>query len=695
VVVTALKRETKLQETPLSISAIGAATLNDSGALDISDVVKFVPGLSLMDAGPGQRRITLRGIQSAGEAQVGLYYDETPVTGSPGTTNDAGQRQPDIKLFDVNRVEVLRGPQGTLYGSGSMGGTVKIINNKPTSNFESSVEATGSVTEHGGPGSEVNAMINVPLVANELAARVVAYGRDQDGWVDDPTLHRKNFNTEHTTGARVLLRFTPIVALSVDAAAYYQDTDSQPGFWAPSAGIYQSASQVVLPFKDKLKLYSLSGSWDLGFANLVGITSYFDRTTLVTIETTFLADAFLGISPALNAYIKTIAPSAFYQPQEITNWTNEVRLSSKSTGPVDWTVGLFSEDRKSDISAQVRVASAATGIFLSPPDIPQNRSIKDNLKQLATYSEVSYALNQALVITVGGRYYNYKKQVEGQTFSAIPIFGFVPSAPLSRGSEESGWLSKLNVSYQASSSLLLYGQGAQGFRPGGVNQAIGLPANLIPYKSDSLWNYELGAKFSWLNNRLTFDGAAYLIDWQNMQVAVQAKGTQFIANAGAAQIAGLELEAAANPLSGLSLTATLNGLKAQLTEDQAHNSFSATGRNGNRIPNVPEFTAGLSAEYKWPLVGSLNGLARADANYVGKSFSDFNSTSITYFSQGAYALLNLRVGVGGPRWSTSIFLNNALDRDAHLLSGAAGIFGPRTFYSAQPRTVGLKFNWSL
>ena len=209
IVVTALRRDTTVQTTPMAITALTGETLTNAGVTNIADYAKFVPSLRIQDNGPGQRRVSLRGVQASGEATVGVYYDDTPVTGSVGVSSDAAGRTADFTLFDVNRIEVLRGPQGTLYGASSMGGAIRVIFNKPTDEYEGTVEGQAMTTKGGGFGYFVNGMVNVPLVKDVLAARAVLYRRDSDGYIDNTFLNRKNVNDYTATGGRLMLRFTP------------------------------------------------------------------------------------------------------------------------------------------------------------------------------------------------------------------------------------------------------------------------------------------------------------------------------------------------------------------------------------------------------------------------------------------------------------------------------------------------------
>jgi outer membrane receptor protein involved in Fe transport len=264
IVVTALKRSTTLQTTPMAISAVTGDSLEKLGATGLADYFRQVPGVNLTQGQLGQSRVTIRGVQGSGEATTGLYYDETPVTGPSGTTQDPGNNAADLNLFDVERVEVLRGPQGTLYGGGSMGGTLRVIYNKPNSqDFGAAIEAQASDTKGGSAGSYLKAMGNIPLIQGKLAARITAYTEDRPGYVDNVKLKTKDVNDSRSSGYRAMLGFTPTDDLSLTATKVHQSTsaDDMEG-WYQRVGKYETDSTVKLPLNTQMDLTSLTGKWN-------------------------------------------------------------------------------------------------------------------------------------------------------------------------------------------------------------------------------------------------------------------------------------------------------------------------------------------------------------------------------------------------------------------------------------------------
>ena len=711
-VVTALKRSTVLQDTPIAISAVTGETLAKMGVDNISDYAKAVPGLTLVDGGPGARRIVIRGIQGAGEAQVGVYYDEVPVGGSPGTTSDSGARSPDLKMFDVQQVEVLRGPQGTLYGSGSMAGTVRVIFKKPVYEYEGAVEGNIFSTNEGGMGYEANAMVNVPLVEDKLAARAVLFYREAEGYVDNTYLGLKNVNDETTWAGRLLVRFEPTENLTIDAAAFVQRTDGASSLVSVKAGDYVSTSRAELPLFDDYNIYSLTGRWDLGWGTLTGVTSKYSRSQLQTTDVSnFISN--LRNNPALcasrngglpcgpgefatyNAYVNTHTPSTLHQPQDVDTWTNELRLSSNGDGALNWTVGLFSEDRDAFILSQQQGVDPATGIAYSPARISTVRTIDDSLKQTAAFGEGSYEVTDKLTLTAGARYFKYEKKIVGETTIGLDLIGARVTPPTTVSSKEDGWVFKFNASYEVNDDIMVYAQAAEGFRPGGANQVIGLPGALTPYSSDSLVNYEIGAKTAWWNNRLTLNFDVYQIDWDNMQVSGRTPNGafSFISNAGAARVRGAEIEAFLNPMDGLQLQANASFSDAKLVEDQINPDVNAPGREGDRIPYIPKATAGVAVQYTWPLSDTLDGMARLDANYVGSSYSEFRPNNAFRQKIPDYTLANVRVGVEADEWAAYLYVNNITDELAYVLKNQSAISaGTINGITVRPRTVGMSLN---
>ncbi len=712
ITVTSTKRSTRIQKTPMAISAVTAETLEKTGAMTMQDYVKFVPSLKVSDDGPGRGRVSLRGIQGTGEALVGVFYDETPITGSVGVSSDAGGRNPDTTASDVERIEVLRGPQGTLFGGSTMGGAVRMIMKKPRQVYEGSFSAGYQTTDGGGDSYNYNVMANVPLIEDKLAARVVLYERDQGGYLDNVFLGKEDYNTSNVKGGRILLRYNATDALTIDAGFYTQKTDAVGNnTWFPGIGEYQTDNKLILPYTEDTKIYSLTANWDLGNYTLTGNTSYFransvyaadDTNYVASYRTVARCSAFLGVTCVDGTqqyadyldYVNSYYPAAIYYPDEVRNWTNELRLSSNFEGNFNFTVGAYYEDRNQDTVGSDVLGDLETGLLLEPIKYIYYRYVVDELKQKALFGEMTYDFTDKLKLTLGGRYFEYEKMVGGETVIPWDLIGANLRPYYERNTKEDGTIFKANLSYDVNSDIMVYGNVSEGFRPGGVNQTFGLPDALIPYGSDSLTNYEAGFKTMWFNRSLVLNGAVYLVQWDNMQVSGRTPNGafSFISNAGKAEVKGFELEGTYVPAQGVTINANYSYNDAQLTEDQINDYVTSAGRKGDRITFIPKHKAAISGNYQFPLTGAYEGFLRADVNYVGPSFSTLNPNDTYAMKNPAYTLVNLRGGVVNDAgdWEASLYINNLLNDVAIVRltnSSTTPLGGSAT--SAMPRTVGV------
>jgi iron complex outermembrane receptor protein len=717
IVVTALRRNTRVQNTPLAITAVTGESLQTAGTTSFTQLTRETPSLRIVDAGPGNRRVILRGVTAAGEPTVGVYYDESPVSGSVGTTSDAAGATPDFRLFDIERAEVLRGPQGTLFGSGSMGGTLRIIFEKPKADkLEAAVSGNVTSVKGGGVGGSVDAMINVPIVNDKIALRVVGNYNRFAGYVDNIRLGLKDINDGESYGGRAMIRLTPTEKLTVDLSVNYEKVATDSPRWIAETSVpYTTDARAESGNYDKNRIFNATLHYDFGPVALTAVSTYTDRDRIVVgdVSDTFIGrdtaarcQTFRGAGAAcsptvLSSYLadtRKLFASSLYQPQNVKNWLNEIRLSSTGDGPFNWTAGLFSEDRKSVVRSTLLIADPGTGKLLdfnNAANIAYDRTINDRLKQKAVFAEISYKLWGRLTLTAGARYYEYKKTVGGRIDVGQEQYASVVTPYIENKSKEDGVIAKFNASFQINPDVMVFAQAAQGFRPGGVNQVIGLSAALAAYSSDSLWNYELGVK-SKIAPGTYFNVSVYQIDWDNLQVSARTAGTGsvfgLIANAGAARIRGVEAELTSRPIDGLSLGANGSFTNARLTKDQVSTIVIATGLKGDRLANVPRWNFGASAEYVHDISSTLEGLVRADATYNGSSYSTISAVDIYRRKMPDYTLVNARIGVQTPdkAWGAYLFVNNVFDKLAIVSASSSSNTGGKTVtYSAAPRTIGL------
>lgn len=710
IIVTALRRDTRLQETPIAISAISADRLANSGVQNIADLSSSVPSLNIVDGGGSFRRVVIRGIQSAGEPTVGVYYDDVPVTGVPGAGADAGGNSPEIRLFDIDRVEVLRGPQGTLYGAGSMGGTLRVIFKKPTAKrFEGAVDASLSDTAHGGMGYELQGMVNAPLVDDVLAVRAVAFTRQTAGYIDNVYLGIKDINRFRSYGGRLMLRFTPAPNFTLDLAGFYNKSSGDTPSWDREAGEYASRLFVRTPTVDKVRMLTGTARWDVGPVTLTATAARTRRNTEdYSDQTQFLRNFYTPTNCArilkvatcdtaqmaqYRDYVYGYTPGALHPVQDMRATTAELRASSNGSGPLQWTVGGFYMKRQTSIDNSL-VRMAANGDPIEPFQPLYIRLIDDGLRQVAAFAEVSWDVSPQLNITAGTRYFKYKKTVAGEVARGLDLIRTVVTPVQVKRATEDGFVVKLNTSYKFTPDIMVYAEASQGFRPGGVNQVIGLPETAAPYTSDRLWNYELGLKTAWFNKRMTFNIDVFQIDWKDMQISAQTidRAFSFITNAGKSGITGVEGELWGRIARGLEVNANATWMTAKLTTNQANAAVSAPGLRGDRIPYIPRFTAGAGVQYRTPIAANLNLFARADYSLGGGFYSELRAVPSNTRYTPSYNLVNARIGVEAPgdRWGAYLFVTNLFDSTAIVRTSSYSTSRFVTpVVSAAPRTIGV------
>jgi outer membrane receptor protein involved in Fe transport len=713
IVVTALKRASTLQDTPLSIAALTGDGLRDMGATSLPDYFRQIPNLNLTQGGFGQNRISIRGINSAGEATVGLYYDETPITGPSGTTQDPGGSAADLNLFDVERVEVLRGPQGTLYGSSSMAGTLRVIFNKPDpTRLEQAVEAQVSSTSGGSTGYYSKGMVNVPIVKDVLAARIAAYYEQRAGYVDSVRFGTQDVNDRTLKGARTLLAFAPNSDMDLTGTLIYQksDADDQQG-WYAALGRNNTDSRLRLPFNSELQLYNLTYNWRLPIATLTATGSYYDYEILRATDFTqsyvpllqsavacrrYFAQAAACTTQQQNSFATYLSgqfPIGGYQPAWLHSKNYEVRASSNTDGAFTWTAGGYYEERQDHIDSNTSLADPTTGVFYVPLQNRAYRFVQTSVTQKALFADVSYSPIKPLAFTVGARRYDYSKETAGANLLADAVVGSV-TVPFSRvGADAQGWLKKFGVNYQVTPNFLAYASASEGFRPGGANNVPTLPTGLVAYDADSLWNYELGVKSSWFGDTVVVNAAMFQVDWSNIQTSARTADNlfSFITNAGEARVRGGEIEITMQPMQGLTVGVAAGYTDAKLTADQANASVlvtSSTGRSGDRLPNVPDLTAAANASYSWPLFGDYDGLARFDYAYTGRMRSTFRPNDATYTQYGSYGTVNLRLGCENKARGLYLFAQNLTDEVGVTGATLSAGFTPLIF-TVPPRTIGI------
>ncbi|HKU15130.1 MAG TPA: TonB-dependent receptor [Steroidobacteraceae bacterium] len=713
VLVTASKRgATSVLDTPIAIQAITGEQLQAQGVTQFADYARSISGMSFEDQGPGDKKIVLRGMQSTGAATTGLYFDDLVITGN--NRQDGGGRQPDPRLVDMERIEVLKGPQGTLYGAGSMSGTIRMITNKPDPNETAgSVHANASYTAHAtDPNYDYDAMLNLPIVEGKLAMRVVGYQSSLAGFIDDPMLGREGVNNARVSGGRVALRWLITDDLTLDAMWLNQNTNSHgAAYYQPLFGLYEQHNNTESDWEEKMNAYNVALNWKLDSGSVTWSASRMDRDLFyrfpgARILCTLNAAGFPRSTcwdPNSNPTLVQFRASAD-QPQDRSIEVSELRYASDWDSPFQVVGGLFYQKEENNFTSRITDVNELGERLIGREHYNSNRIVNNSIAQKAAFGELSYSITDALIATVGVRTFQFRVNEKGQNL--VTRTRAVEQPPVFTKSESEDTTFKYNLKYNFTPDRMVYLNYAEGFRSGGNNEPdMATGTVLPPYDSDSVKSYEIGAKGAFLNGSLQVDLAAYFMDWQDLQARVSAgiPGSQalMLGNVGSAEIEGLEAGLQAIPFDiDLTLGGNVTFLDAKLTEDGPFGPPNAqgvraplAGLDGDRIPNVPEFSGSVFASYGFD-VASWESTARLDYQYVGNSYSDFNPTKPVYTKQGDYSLVNLRMAFERNQYKFELFANNLLDEKA-IVSSSIDVRRPLEIIPLRPRTFGVGFGYKF
>ncbi|HWU02793.1 MAG TPA: TonB-dependent receptor [Novosphingobium sp.] len=693
IVVTATKRSAStIQDTPISVAALGGNDLKTKGAMDFADFYHAVPGLAVQDEGPGDKRYVIRGINASGAGTVGLYLDEVVITGE--NSQDGGGQAPDVKLFDIDRVEVLKGPQGTTFGASSMAGTIRYITAKPNlSEWGGYMQMGLRATDGASLGLQTDGAVNIPVVKDKFAVRVAGYYANLPGWISNK--FESGVNNELSKAGRISARYKPIEDLTIDGMAMYQkmhqdsknyyNTTDYAGNALPAN--YQ-ADQVKSPYDDTSEIYNLTVAYKRPFGTFTATGSRFVRDTGFTRDASLAADSFLGL--AYNG----AGMSALVQDKHRKVDSAEIRFASNFAGPLQILIGGFLQNEDRYFRSSWPLADAS-GNIPANASMLLDRTVDTKIRERAIFGEVSYKIFPSLTFTAGARWFDFNLT---QTSVSLTSFGGGAGSgagnPLA--SHDSGVIGRFNLAWKATEHTNAYIQIAQGYRSGGANdQTAAAIANVtIPagYGSDELWSYELGVKNTLLDRKLFLNGAVYYIDWSNIQVSEQASsGTvsfAYTGNGGKASVTGAEIELEARPAKGLRFTLNGNYSLAKLTEN---NPVAGTGNKGDHIPYVPTWTGSTSLSYSHPIEKlDVDGNIGIDASYQGGSATEFNSSIDNYEKLNPYWLVGVHAGVSRGPWSVNLNVSNLLnDRTTINYNEIVPGLYPLGHYTNRPRTVML------
>lgn len=729
IMVTASKRSESLQDVAMSITALGGDDLERLGATNLLDFAVRVPNLAMAYEADGRFDSSSPSIRGVfGKNTTGFYIDDTPVNASILP-----------RVMDVQRVEVLRGPQGSLYGARSMGGTIRMITKQPDlEQSDGAIHVVGSTVTDGGENYAIDGSFNMPIVEDVFALRVSGYYGENSGiydrvydesWIEGgsgavrpspgPAFSKnEDIDDESYWGGQIVglwqmtdnLSFTPkLMGQQVDADGLpFADVDPEE---VKTARFFDTPE----PGTDEWYIASGTFNWEIEAGTFVSSTSWYERETEeAEEEASFLHWLFnnvieIPIDP-IESQITTI--------EKYESFTHETRFTSSFEGDWQFTVGIFYADAEWDHeyprAVQTGLADAidaftgapglgqdcVDGFCLTDDDLIFATTTLTDTEEIAIFGEVTYNFNEWLALTAGGRWYETEVKAVNQSD------GFANDGPSSYADKqkEDGFNPKVMMEAVVNDDVNVYASAAKGFRIGGVNgnlpeglcgpeiDALNInPDETRTYDSDELWSYELGVKSTLANNRVTLNAAVYFIDWTDIQQLNRlACGFQYTANAGEAESKGFEVEMMAAITDGLTATLGVGYTDAEITDDGGVAGVS----EGDDIQGVPDWTANGSIEYMFPMGGNWEGMLRADANYYGDSYSSNNESSAeTQRLRESWSALNLRAGMINETWDIVLFVDNATDERANLADSrsiAAETPGRQRLVTNRPRTIGVE-----
>jgi len=688
VVVTAQKKSERLLDTPQSVTVLSADNLAALGANKLVDFANTVPGLTFETAAPGWTQISLRGVTVGFDASptVGVYVDEVPY-GSSTSFARAGQLALDAGLVDLDRIEILRGPQGTLYGASTMGGLIKYVAKVPnTGRFSADVNTGVSDTNDGGINYNFSGVVNVPLASDVAALRASAFENHDGGYIDNIGTGRNDVNRASVYGGKLDLLVRPANGLTVRVNGFLQNTATH-GFPIADyslAGVPKYGSLVesrLLPesFDQKFRLASATVNYELGPAQLTSISSY------QTLRTQFLIDLSAVLVPVLQAAHLPISVFGSAIDTTTNKFTQEVRVASRSNQTIEWVVGGF-YDHESSNDASAAVLRNLGG--QSTPNNLQTFSGPSTFKEAAAFGDLTWHLTERFDITGGTRY------ARDTTTFAQTQSGLLAGPSAAATTSNSHVFTYLgNARYHFTQDATGYLRYATGYRPGGPNFLVKNPttgaiAGPENFASDSLKSYEIGFKADLAQRRFGVDWSVYYIDWANIQATQSINGFSFRVNLpGGATSKGTELSLSARPVSGFTANTTFAYQDAYINDT----SPALKANAGDRLPNVPRFTASLNGDYRLAQ-NALQPTLGATVRYVDHRVAILNTFAPPVYNLPTYTMVDLRAGLSVHSVDVQLYARNVFDVRAQVaprLSGITPAGGPFGVTILQPRTVGL------
>jgi len=752
IIVTATKRSSSIKDVPFSINAQTQEDIQRTGATNLEDISRNVAGLTIQNLGPGQSQVAIRGV-SAGQIvrdqpgvkeQVGVYLDESVISLSLFT--------PDLDLFDLNRVETLRGPQGTLFGSGSVGGTIRFITNQPKLDVtEGVIEANVNTLTDGGTGGHIKGAVNVPLANGKAAIRAVGYHTEYAGFID--ALQEgggidEDVNTGNRSGGRIALLLEPTENISITPRVIYQEISTDGNNRQEVFNLFANEFTTTRPpvrleerqqfllrdegFDDETLIADLNVEVGLGGVDLTSITSYTDRAIVVSRDASALTGSVsvdLGFPDAA-----VLLPSNLIDATDVEQITQEIRLSSNNDSALQWLIGGFYSNTDRVYSQRLPTpgyaaatdatlgagTSAAVANGFANLDSPFNSDLPYTLEQVAIFGEATYDITDQLHLTAGGRYYDYNEE---RTITTGGLFAAGDSGTVDTTSS-SGFTPRFLLSYDVNDTITLNAQASRGFRLGGVNDPLNAMlcegtdeevfGSFQSYDDETLWNYETGIKVA--KGGFNFSAAAFYSDISNLQVTLDAGScsSRISFNVPDAHTAGVEFELAAKTDGPWDFGFSGSFIESEFDSTVLDSTGAILGgiENGNRLASVPEYQLSANATYNFDggLFGSEGSYITASLQTLGNRFTQpgDQAPGAGVFSSGLpfggatgaevtnvdlsldpYTIVNLNAGMDFESFELQFYINNLTDENANLsFDRERGGRARLAFRTNNPRTFG-------
>ena len=713
VVVTAEKRSETLREIPQSVSVVSGQTLANQQAFNLEDLISQVPNLSIAQPTPGQARVVLRGVNTNGDGStVAIYVDDTPFGSSSSLANGAVLAG-DFDTFDVSRIEVLRGPQGTLYGASSLGGVLKYVTNAPQLNrFSMAGQAAVAGVDGGEADWRADAVVNAPI-GSEAAVRVSGYYRRDGGYIDQVgqlgTRTIQNANGDSIYGGRASLLFEPTDKLTVRLTAYLQniradaasEVDADPATGKPLNEALTHTGDYAAHSNIDYRVYNGALNWDLGLATLTSSTSYatLDVNRLDDVSSVALAPGLSIGALVTSAVSDPTDPIGVIEPQTMRQekWTQEIRLASPSGQRIEWLLGGFYTHETGALDQTL--SAFDLGTLAAPAGVPALEvvSLDSTYEELAAFANATAHLTHNLSIQVGGRY-SHDKQNATESIDGLLVGGLNTFTPGNSSEGVFTWsvAPKLEINEHAA----VFFRVAKGYRPGGPNVLPPGAPGTVPtsYKPDSLISYEVGIKSDFFERRLTFDASVFYLDWSSIQLLANVGGFGVNTNGGKAVSKGVEFSLVGRPVEGLTLEAGGSRTSARLSEDTPD---VTGGFKGDRLPFAPKYTLSLGGDFERPIYQDYRGFIGATWALVGPQAPGFDPTYQAVFGHrlelASYRRLDLRAGVRTGRWTLEAFAKNVGGSQGVVDVNGYGALpnGALEVSTLRPRTVGASLSASF